>query len=226
MKLGRQPAVFDPSIPMLGSLSLKVHLTQTPSISDKWKTIQYWPMLMNDQIGNCTIAGCGHVIEYWKIIGGLSLITMTDQEALVQYEICGNYDPKNPATDQGCVELNVLNYFQSHGIMAGSNLLALSNFVNVQHDDLNQIKSSIVNLGNCYLGYNLPSNALQTVLWSVDPTSTIEGGHCINAVGFDDSQSLLYVVSWGEVIPVTYDFHIKYCEEAWSLYNQEWINAQ
>jgi hypothetical protein len=230
MKLGRQPAKFDASVPMLASINLKV--TKLPSVSDKWKAISYWPMLRNDIIGNCTIAGAGHVIEYWKIVAGLSLITMTDLEAQVQYEILGGYDPKqtkangsNP-TDQGCIELNVLQYFQTHGIMAGSKLHPLIKFVNVPTINLDQIKSSIINLGNCYLGYNLPTNAIQTTLWDIDPTATIEGGHCVNAVGFDDSLNLLYVVSWGTIVPVTYNFHNKYCEEAWSLYNQAWIDAQ
>ena len=224
MKLGRQPAKFDNTVPKLRSLALKTNIV--PQILDKWKMVQYWPMLLNDLIGNCTIVAGGHVIEYWNIVGGLRLPTMTDLEAKVQYEICGNYVDGDPSTDNGCVELDVLNYFQGHGIMAASQIVNLSKFVSVTPTDLVQIKQAIYHLGNCYLGYNLPNNAIQTNLWTIDPNAQIAGGHAVNAVGYDDTQNLLYVVSWGCVVPVTYDFHNKYCEEAWSLYSNDWMAIQ
>jgi hypothetical protein len=220
--LGRNAAKFDPSVPKL--MELKLSLDVLPPISDEWKKVQYWPLLKNDSLGDCTIAGVGHVIEYWNYVGKLNLPTMTDSEAQVQYEILGHYVPGDDKTDNGCVELDVLNYFQNHGIMAASQIVKLDKFLSVPATDLNQVKSAIHHLGNCYFGYNLPSNALQTNLWNIDTTATIEGGHAINAVGYDDSQNLLYIVSWGEVIPVTYDFHQKYCEEAWSLYSDVWVN--
>lgn len=221
--LGRNPAQFDLNVPKL--MELKLNIDILPAISDSWKKIQYWPMLMNDQIGNCTIASAGHIIEYWNYVGNLFLPTMTDLEAEVIYSIIGKYVSGNPSTDNGCVELDVLNYFQSHGVMAASKIVSLTKFLSVPRTDLQQIKSSIYHLGNCYLGYNLPSNAAsQTDLWSVDPNAQIEGGHAIPAVGYDDTQNLLYVVSWGTIVPVTYDFHVKYCEEAWSLYSDAWVN--
>jgi len=221
--LGRKPAQFDPKIPKFRELQLKVDLL--PAISSEWQQVQYWPLLQNDVLGDCTIAGVGHVIEYWNFVGKLSLPTMTDLEAEVQYQILGQYIPDDPSTDNGCVELDVLNYFKTHGIMAGSQIVKLNKFLSVPATDLHQIKSAIHHLGNCYLGYNLPDNAAsQTNLWDIDPTSQIEGGHAINAVGYDDNQSLLYIVSWGTIVPVTYDFHMKYCEEAWSLYSDAWVN--
>lgn len=219
--LGRNAAKFDPKVPKIMELKLNDVL---PVISDDWKKVQYWPMLKNDVIGNCTIASAGHIIEYWNYVGNLSLPTMTDLEAEIIYSICGGYKPGDATTDNGCIELDVLNYFQNHGIMAASQLVSLTKFLSVPATSLTQLKSSIHHLGNCYLGYNLPSNALQTNLWSVDQTATIEGGHAIPAVGYDDEQKLIYIVSWGEVVPVTYDFHLKYCEEAWSLYSDSWVN--
>jgi hypothetical protein len=221
--LGRKPAKFDPKVPKIMELNLRSDVL--PSISDEWKNVQYWPLLKNDVIGDCTIAGVGHVIEYWNYVGKLSLPTMTDLEAEVQYQILGQYVPGDANTDNGCVELDVLNYFKTHGIMAGSQIVHLNRFLSVPHNDLQQIKSAIHHLGNCYFGYELPSNAAsQTNLWDIDLSAQIEGGHAINAIGYDDNQQLLYVVSWGEVVPVTYDFHQKYCEESWSLYSDARVN--
>lgn len=220
--LGRQPAKFDPSVPKLMSLSLSE--TVVPTILDDWKTIQYWPMLLNDQLGTCTIASVGHTIEYWNIIGKLTLPVMTDLEAEVFYQINGHYIPGDASTDNGCILLDVLNYFQGHGMMAASQNYKVNKFLSVERNDLTQIKSSVFHLGNCYLGLNFPSNALQTNLWTIDPNATAAGGHCVNVVGFDDTQNLLYVVSWGTIVPMTYDFFIKYCDEAWSLYSDDWVN--
>lgn len=221
LKLGRKPAQFDPNVPKLMSLALDASVV--PSVSSDYTKVKFWPMLLNDQLGDCTIAGVGHVIEYWNTVGHMSLPTMTNSEALSYYETIGGYDPKDPSTDQGCVELDVLKYFEKHGIMAASQLIKLTKFLSVPATNLTQIKSAVYHLGNCYFGYDLPSNALQTTLWDIDPNATIEGGHCINCVGYDDSKSLLYVVSWGTVVPVTYDFHKKYCEEAWALYSADWV---
>lgn len=218
--LGRKPAQFDPNVPKL--MELNLDQTKVPASSTLYTKVKYWPMLMNDQIGDCTVAAVGHVIEYWNTVGRLSLPTMTDAEAETAYEILGHYIPGDQSTDNGCVELDVLNYFKNHGIMAASQNYKLTKFLATPARSLSQIKASIFHLGNCYFGYNLPDNALQTTLWTVDPNAQIAGGHAINAVGYDDSKSLLYVVSWGTVVPVTYDFHQRYCEEAWSLYSTDW----
>jgi hypothetical protein len=219
MKLGKKTAQFSDTAPKLGSLLFGDNISP---VYDLYKKINYWPMLMNDQVGNCTIAGCGHVIEFMKVVFENNLPTMTDLEALVQYEIIGGYKLGDASTDQGCVELNVLQYFEDHGIMAGSQKINLTKFISVDQNSIQEVKKSVFHLGNCYLGLTLPSNAMQTKLWTIDSTATIEGGHCVNVVGYDDNQSLLYIVSWGTVIPMTYDFFAKYTEESWSLFSNEW----
>lgn len=219
MKLGKQPAQFSDSAPKLGSLLFGDNI---PKTYDLYKKIQYWPMLMNDQVGDCTIAGTGHVIEFLKVVFENNLPTMTDLEALVQYEILGGYKLGDITTDNGCVEVSVLQYFQDHGIMAGSQKINLTKFISVDHTAIGEIKKSVFHLGNCYIGLQLPSNAIQTQLWTVDKTATNEGGHCVNVVGYDDNQNLFYIVSWGTVIPMTYDFFTTYVDESWSLYSNEW----
>lgn len=220
-KLGRKPAQFDPNVPEL--MSLHLDSSVVPPTCLDWQKVKSWPMLLNDQLGDCTIAAVGHVIEYWNCIGHMSLPTMTNEEALTYYKILGHYVPGEPETDGGCVELDVLNYFKSHGFMAASELVKLTKFLSLPLNSITQIKSSVYHLGNAYFGYNLPTNATQTTLWTIDPTAEIEGGHAINCVGYDDSKELLYVVSWGTVVPVTYAFHNMYCEEAWSLYSSDWM---
>lgn len=219
-KLGRKAAVRDLTVPHLHTVLPATAIV--PTKSERYTQVKTWPMLMNDQLGDCTIAGVGHILEYWNVVAHKNPATMTDPEAEEAYEIIGGYIPGNASTDNGCVEVDVLKYFKNHGILAAGKLHKISNYLFVSPKNLNQVKQSIYHLGNCYFGYNLPSNAMQTTLWSVDPNAQIEGGHAINAVGYDDEKKLLYIVSWGEVVPVTYDFHQTYCEEAWSLYSTDW----
>lgn len=225
MKLGRLAAQFDPAVPQMHQMFLKAPAPTTPT-EFRFKTVQYWPMLLNDQIGDCTVAGIGHIGEYWKFIGVSSPYVMTDAEALDHYKAITGFDGNmtiNPnPTDTGAVELNVLQYF-SQIRMVASQPFQLSKFINIQTLDIEEICYSIQNLGNCYFGVNLPSNALSVQTWDVVPGTKVVGGHCINGVGFDKPNQLIYIVSWGQVIPVTFRFMQAYLEEAWTLYSPDWL---
>lgn len=222
MKLGKNPAKFDSTVPHLLSLSLDTSIV--PQTLEEYKKIQYWPVLLNDQIGDCTIAGIGHIIQYWNTVGKLSFPVMTDLEANTFYQIIGGYIPGNTATDNGCVELDVLNYFNTNGIMAASQLIKIDKFLSLTPSNIEQIKASVFHLGNCYIGLNLPQSALQTTSWDVVPNSPVAGGHAVCVVGYDDTKQVLYIVSWGCVIPMSYQFLTTYCDESWSLYSTDWIN--
>jgi hypothetical protein len=53
--------------------------------------------------------------------------------------------------------------------------------------------------------------------------SPIDGGHCVMVAGFD--ADWLYVISWGEVIRVSWDFWDAYCEEAWAVISEDWTSV-
>src|ERR1700722_5474583 len=221
MKLGRNAAQFDNAVPKLSNL-LKAPAPLPPT-EMKFKQISWWPMLLNDMLGDCTVAGITHVWQYWKEIGDPSIFfIMSDDEAKAHYSAITGYVDGDDSTDNGAVELNVLNYFKT-AKMIHSTPCNLTKFISIDYTDIEQVKYSTANLGNCYIGVNLPQSALQTNLWDVVAGSPIEGGHCVNIVGYDDPNQLLYIVSWGTVVPMTYRFFQTYCEESWSLYSLDWI---
>jgi hypothetical protein len=150
---------------------------------------------------------------------------MTDPEAEVHYSTITGYNKNDPSTDRGAVELDVLNYFTSNPRMIASMGSQLLKFINISHSSVQDVKYSVNKLGNAYLGVMLPENAMTYEPWVVDENAAILGGHAINVVGYDDPKKLFYIVSWGQVIPMTYDFFLKYCEEAWSLYSEFWIQS-
>ena len=221
MKLGRLPAKFDPNVRKLRDLAL----APPPPVELRFQQVGSWPMYANDSVGDCTIAAVGHVIEYWNVVGKTGKPNPANSQVLAVYEQLSGYVPGDEATDTGLNELDVLNWWKANGMPSGCDTIKLTDFLATPAHDLTQLKQSIHNLGSAYLGYDMPSNAIQTTLWDVKPGAEIVGGHAIPAVGYDDNKGLIYVVSWGAVVPVTYAFHQKYCEEAWSCYSDDWIAA-
>jgi hypothetical protein len=67
--------------------------------------IKNWGMMMNDTLGDCTIAACGHAVQVWT----QGKITVPDSLVESYYEKWCGYVPGNPNTDNGGVELDILN---------------------------------------------------------------------------------------------------------------------
>src|SRR5271154_4740495 len=94
--LGKQDHVFDSR-----TLKLEDYLTSslpTPASSVNWApTITAWPMLLNDTLGDCTIAACLHAIMVWMLNHKVPF-TPTDAEALKYYELFDGYVNGDPST--------------------------------------------------------------------------------------------------------------------------------
>lgn len=212
MRLGRRPARRDSRIPALARYKRGVALPPPPSAV--LPPQRNWTMSLNDQIGDCTIAGVAHCKQVWT---GES---MTDAEVLATYEQIGGYSPTDPTSDQGCVEVDVLQTWMQTGI-AGDKL---AGYCAVNIADFDELKDAVHWFGAVYLGINCPESALSnTQLWDVVPGSPNAGGHAIIGVGYDDAKDLAYVVSWGKLVPVTRAFVGKYLEEAYALLSQDML---
>ncbi len=75
-------------------------------------------MYLNDQLGDCVIAGKGHALGVWSANDSDSggVVLATDAEIKQQYQaICG-------PGDNGCVITNVLDVMRSKGFQAGGKL--------------------------------------------------------------------------------------------------------
>lgn len=225
-KLGRKPN--DPSKPRI---RLAAHLRDSaPPPFVNWEGVPQWGMLLNDQVGDCTCAGDGHIAEILSFYGQGTEAAVTDAEVLAAYEAVGGYDPNagppgsNP-TDQGATVQAALGYLRTSGI-AGVKIDA---FAEVAASDLAAIKVASAELGPLSAGVNLPAIAQQQFAdgqpWDVVPDDGgIEGGHCIVLCGYD--QDFLYFCTWGRVQKATYAWWQKYGEEIWAVVSREWVSAQ
>jgi hypothetical protein len=203
-----------------------------PASADWYSRVLEWPMLLNDRIGDCTIAAAGHVAEQWRVYAAREWPTMTNAEAEAAYADITGYTPGEPSTDQGAVCQDVLRYWRKHGIMAASRNGKLTGYPALAVSNMDHIKHAVATFGSVYAGIKLPESAEvaynvtpvgKVPVWNYRAGSDVMGGHSVPLVGYDESY--LYAVSWGELVKVTRSFWDRYAEEAFVPVSREWCDA-
>ena len=224
VKLGKAPARHDSRTLQLAKYLPATAIPNPPAKEDWEKKVTSWPMMLNDNIGDCTCACAGHMIEQWTTYTGVP-VTPSDQDVLTAYEAVGHYNPSDPSTDQGAVILDVLNYWRQTGV-AAHQIMAYAALEPKNH---NEVKDSILLFGNCYIGVQLPLSAQNQAVWAVPPGGPTGqgapgswGGHAIPIVAYDVRG--LTVVTWGALKRMSWSFLDTYCDEAYAVLSQDWIN--
>jgi len=222
-KLGRKAIKTDTRTLMLGNY-LTPALPPPPLAADWTKGIASWGMMMNDTLGDCTIAGVGHAVQVWTANTG-GIATVPDPTIESYYEKWDGYVAGNPNTDSGGVELDVLTDWRQQGF-AGH---ALIGFADPQPASLVQIQQSIALFGGVYIGLSLPITAQTQDVWDVVPKGGAKakpgswGGHCVFVPRYD--QNGFTCITWGQLKTMTVAFWKKYCDEAHTLLSQDWFTA-
>ncbi len=224
MKLGKLPPKFDNRTLLLSNY-LTAALKAPPASVDYAKLVPTWPMMGNDQYGDCTCAAAGHMIEAWTANTGTEK-TLTDSQILAAY----NHFAHGNA-DAGANMLDVLNYWRKTGI--GSDKIHA--FAQLEPQNDMQAQDSVFLFGSTYLGLALPdfavapgSDFLKTP-WVVPPTGptgsaapNTNNGHCVPAFAYDPRN--LWVVTWGALKPMSWQFYDTYVDEAFAVLSLDWIN--
>lgn len=218
-KLGRKAGSVIVSLPHISKF-MRVAL---PKRSVDWTpAVKSWPLLANDSIGDCTAAGCLHLLQLWLNNNGFEYIP-TDAEAIALYSATSNY----PKSDDGAPEQEVLTYWSKQGIQGPFNLDTVA-FAAVDPKNLNEIKYTIEHFGGCYFGIELPISAQIQDIWDASPTGITGdgtpgswGGHCVVAVAYDDD--FVTVVSWGKLIKIKPAFLSAYLDQAYAVISQNWL---
>jgi hypothetical protein len=223
-KLGRKAIKTDSR-----TLALSRYLTAampTPPPSADWtKGISNWGMMLNDALGDCTIAGVAHAIQVFTANTSI-MATVPDSTIASYYEQWDGYMPGNPHTDRGGVELDVLNNWQKQGF-AGNTLTA---FADPKPANLDEIRQSIALFGGVYIGLALPLTAQTQDVWDVVKRGGTNaapgswGGHCVFVPRYDEKS--FTCITWGQLKTMTIAFWNKYCDEAHTLLAQDWLTAK
>lgn len=232
-RLGRLPARHDPRTLRLASYLRPEALPPAPRQISWAPPGVSWPVMQNDQVGDCTIAAAGHMIECWtgdtrRTASGLPYPQIVpDAEIIAAYSAVCGYDPKTGVNDNGAVVLDVLNYWRKTGI-GGHTIEA---FVSIDPQNLDHCRLATFLFGGLYLGLSLPATAQGSIgdEWSVTPRWRWRaadnpgswGGHAVPVVAYDPWH--VWVVTWGQIQAMTWGFFNLYCEEAWAVLSPDWF---
>lgn len=215
MKLGKSAAKYDSRTLRLARY-LTPELPQPPFSIDNSGGRTDWGVMLNNNFGCCTIAGCGHALQSW------TGCTVPDAVIISYYEEWDGFDPDDLNTDRGGNELDVLNKWRRFGF-AGHQI---SGFAAVNPRNSTHVEQAIQMFGGIYTGIELPKTAQCQSIWDVAPTKGRDaypgswGGHCVWVLGYD--QNYLTCVTWGKLLKMTWGFWNTYCSEAWAILSAEW----
>ena len=222
LKLGKKPAIYDPRTLVLEKYTA-VASPAPPKEVDWTCGIKDWGMMLNDQIGDCTCAAVGHMVQAWTANGGTER-TLPDSAILAAYEAVGAYDPNNPDTDQGASILDVLKYWRTHGI-GGDKIGA---FVTMNPRNQPMVQLAINWFGGVDVGLELPLSAQDEMVWcqSGDPSENQPGsggGHSVAIVGYNGAG--LTCITWGQPLLMTWGFFSTYCSEVYAMLDADWLKS-
>jgi hypothetical protein len=224
-RLGKNRPVIDDRTLRFATY-LKPALPAPPTAVEYGEKVPSWPMYYNDQYGDCTCAAAGHMIQNWTASVGTE-VTVPDPSVLTFYE---HFVGTPPPADAGCNMLQVLRYWRKTGLDAHKVLA----FASLDLQNQVQAQSAVWLFGSIYIGVALPDFATQgdmlTVPWVVPPGGPVgnaapnqNNGHCIPAVAYDANQ--LWIVTWGELKSMSWDFYNAYADESFAVISQDFIAA-
>ena len=222
MKLGKAPVRRDARTFLFAKYFDSTKLPAIPPSLSWAEKVSVWGMMLNDNVGDCTCAAAGHLIELWTANNGNETVP-PDPIILGAYEVISGYDPNTPANDPGAVELDVLKYWRTTGIGQDK----IQAFVGLDEKNTDHVRASVYLFGGCYIGLRLPNSAQTQDVWSVPPGGPTGdglpgswGGHAVPIVAYDTSSAT--VVTWGQLKKMTWEFYTTYCDEAYALLSQDW----
>lgn len=224
--LGKLAAVQHPNAVLLAAYLPEKHLP-VPEKVDNYSAITDWGMMRNDTLSDCTIAGAGHMVQAWTKLACGKEVVISDEEIVAAYSSITGYDPsqgsgENNPTDQGAVEVDVLDHWRKEGI-GGHKIYA---HAVVETESEYQVKLATWLFGAVYAGVELPLSAQDQKLWTVVPGHDSKpgswGGHAIPLLGYDEHRPTC--ITWGAPLQMTWSWWRKYADEAHACLSLDWID--
>ena len=167
-------------------------------------------MALNDQLGDCTIAGIDHVWLWQATLAGLPYTYPGDPA------VKSTYLGLTGGKDTGLQLQTVVNAGSTTGLF-GHKLLGAGS---IAAQDITTLKQTIDIFGSAYCAGVLPNTA-ETQFennqpWTLEPGNNPGlDGHCFTLVGYD--ASWLYACTWGAIQQVSYNWWRRYGTQAYAL---------
>jgi len=229
VKLGKKAARSDPRTLRLEKY-IKFGILPPPPASSSWTPkVKTWGMMKNDVIGNCAIAGTGHLVEVWTANEAGSEVVIPDAQIVAAYSAISGYNPKTGAHDDGCVLIDVLNYWRSKGVGGHK----IGSYMQVDPHNHTFVEDAVYLFGGAYIGLQLPISAQSQTgtgkTWAV-PKQGLKGngapgswgGHCVDLFSYD--QAGLTCCTWGALQKMSWQFLDAYCDELFAVLSPDWVS--
>jgi hypothetical protein len=227
LMLGKKPAKFNPYALRMAKYVDKTYVP--PAFADNTPAgFTAWGMMMNDTLGDCTIAGLGHSMQVFTD----GKLTLPDSIIESYYSKWCGYVPGNPATDQGGVEVDVLNDWKGSSFDGH----ILEGYVDPQPQNWGHVAHSIAEFGGVYIGLSLPNSAMEQFqagqVWDVVTNDGgIAGGHAVFCPAYHtedptyNKETTITCITWGAKQKMTMAFWEKYTDESHTLLAASWQPA-
>jgi hypothetical protein len=189
--------------------------------------VDAWPMYRNDEINNCVLVTCAHLVQGWTQYAAGTPHVIDESDVIGAYSAVAGYDPARGEPDVGCFSLDALNHWRKNGI-GRRQVIA---YVRLDHRDDTEVKTATHLFGGLFIAAQMPLDADRQFqdgkTWI--PTRGAAGrrgswgGHAMHLGGYD--RRGLTVTTWGRAQRMTWNWWDSYVVEAWALVSTDWINA-
>lgn len=201
---------------------------------DRSSRVSSIPMYLNDQIGDCTIAGIAHLYGAVSVYGGHPEVMFEDGEIQSVYSRVSGYVPGNANTDNGALCSTVLADNKANGISDTAGIvhknLGYAKLGNPADEEL--VAQCLDVFGSLYVGFNVQSHMMTEFsdgqVWTWQNGDSLDGGHCVvlqRRYPCGSMHGVLEYYSWGQRQRADFGWQANAVEEAWVVVTPEWITA-
>lgn len=225
--LGKLAPRVDSRSPALDRLALSNPLPPAPAVIEV--PASDYPMLGNDQVGNCTVVGTMHTSQAWYASRGI-LKRPTAAAAISGYSKVSGYVPGHQVTDRGAYLLNVMQYWYRRGFALNDidAVDQIQGYATVRHQDIELVRRAINAFGAVEGGLALPASAEFQEVWDVTDLSLAGeaapgswGGHAAPLLGCNEIGPKC--PTWGGIKQMTWAFWETYADEAYVALSTDWL---
>lgn len=189
-----------------------------PPASCNYSTGLSLPIDGNDQYGDCVMAGTAHLLAAWNAEVKQDIHVPNSAEVVKEYFVLTG------GQDSGLNESDTLQTWYTKGLFGNK----LAGYAPVNHKDLVALHQATAFYGGMMLGIQCPQSAQEQFQsgkpWTYEPNSPIEGGHCIDLLGYSDEYA--FCATWGGIARVTYPFLSHFLDEAYCAISQAFVDAK
>lgn len=161
---------------------------------------------LNDQLGDCVIAGMAHLVGVFSGNATGQPIIFTNGQIATEYSAIGGYVAGDPSTDNGCDERTAMSYWQQTGFPAGGD--KITGWLSIDGTNVARVKSACWLFENLLFGVELPDAWVDPApeasgfTWDVAGPTVEDNGHFFVGVGYDKRGVL--IDTWGMLGTITY----------------------